>query len=97
MEKIPESILTSDRGGIFKINQMFLVCISLLIPVAFIAYDSKGDEQYMKTFMVSFTIALILYKANEYIIPKFKELLIKARLFGKDLNKPGNINEKPPM
>jgi len=89
---------SSERGGLFKIDANFTVWVLALIPVAFASLTiSFKDITYIKTFGLSFALALILYKLNDAMIPQVKDLLLNAGLGGKDLNKPGEMKDKKPM
>ena len=89
---------SSERGGLYKIDQHTTVWVISLLPLIYAAFTiSFYDVQYMKTFGLSLALSIIVYKSNEYLIPQFKELLINAKLFGKDLNKPGETKDKPPV
>jgi len=88
----------SDRDGLFKIDQGVITWVIAIVPVVYIACTiSKNDSLYIRTFVVSLALAIILYLSNDYLIPQFKSLLLKAGLSGKDLNKPGPKESKEPM
>lgn len=97
-ESTKKSQTDSSRGGLFKVDQELITWLTALAPVVYIACTiSTGDSQYLKTFGVSLALAVVLYASNHYLIPQFKDLLIKAGLSGKDLNKPGAKEDKPAM
>jgi len=86
------------HSGLFNLDQWLLVWILTAIPIIYIVFTlPKGISQYASTFALSLTLGIILYKFNDYMIPQFKDLLLKAGLCGKDLNKPGALAEKKPM
>jgi hypothetical protein len=92
------SISTSERGGLYKIGQGTIVWVVSLIPLIYTAMTiSFTDIQYIKTFGLSLALSFVVYQANDYIIPQSTELLLKANLSGKDLNKPGEMKDKKPM
>lgn len=99
MEKATTKLQSSGkRGGLFKIDQGVFVWILAAILVIYLAFTvPKSKTQYTSTFALSFALAIVLYMFNDYMIPQFKDLLLKAGLCGKDLNKPGSIEEKQPM
>ena len=80
------------------VDQTTTVWILALLPLVYAAFTiSFYDSQYLKTFGLSLVLAVIMYKSNEYLIPQFKKLLLDAGLGGKDLNKPGRMEDKRPM
>eukprot|EP00826_Nyctotherus_ovalis_P067050 TRINITY_DN998_c0_g1_i11.p1 TRINITY_DN998_c0_g1~~TRINITY_DN998_c0_g1_i11.p1 ORF type:complete len:187 (-),score=45.95 TRINITY_DN998_c0_g1_i11:57-617(-) len=88
----------SNRGGLFRVDQELITWFTALAPVVYIACTaSTHDSQCLKTFGVSLALAVVLYVSNYYLIPQFKDLLIRAGLSGKDLNKPGAKEDKPAM
>lgn len=99
MKEQPQKItLPKQRGGLFKIDQGILVWVLAAIPILYIAFIvPKAKSQYTTTFALSLALAIILYKFNVYMIPQFKDSLLKAGLSGKDLNKPGTAEQKQAM
>lgn len=93
-----EEQAASSRGGLFKLNQDVLIWGATLLPLAYAGLTIDfGDDQQVKGFLVAVVAALGIYKVNEWLIPQFEPLLLKAGVHGKDLNKPGNPKDKPPM
>ena len=91
-------IASSERGGLYKIDQSTTAWVFALLPIIYAAFTiSFHDIQYIKTFGLSLILSIILYKSNEYMIPQFKDLLLNAGLGGKDLNKPGELKDKKSM
>ncbi len=98
MSEALDILAGSERNGIYKIDQTTTVWVVALAPIVYAAFTiSFYDTQYMRTFTLSLILSILLYKANEYIIPNFKDLLLKAGLSGKDLNKPGKMEDKKPV
>ena len=95
--------MNSNRKGIFAIPQEFTVTILTILPLLYIGYsfykmyEPTNDIGYLMTFILSLCLAIILYLINDYMIPKCKDLLLNAGLSGKDLNKPGKMEDKKPM
>jgi hypothetical protein len=96
--EVKKEVTNNDRGGLFKIGQGVVTWVVAIIPVIYIACTiSKDDSQYIRTFAISLALGIILYLSNDYLIPQFKDLLLKAGLSGKDLNKPGPKESKEAM
>ena len=89
---------TSSRGGLFKLDQEILIWSVVLIPLAYAGLTINfKDDQQVKTFLSSVIAAFVIYKLNEYIIPHFQVILLKGKIYSKDLNKPEDIKSKPLM
>ncbi len=88
----------SKRGFPFNIPLWFIIVVSLGTPVvaSFYAFDFS-NEYLWKCYTFTLAISALAYFVTDKAIEQFKESLEKNGLFGKDLNKAGQRDTKPPV
>lgn len=88
----------SKRGFPFNIPLQSIVAVSLGVPLALSFYLFDYSNQYLwKVYLFTIVMSIGAYFVTEKAIGQFKESLEKNGLFGKDLNKAGVRETKPPV
>lgn len=88
----------SKRGFPFNVPLKVIVLISLGIPIGMSAVYFDFSNTYLwKVYLFTLAISVVAYIVTEKAIEQFKESLEKNGLFGKDLNKAGERDKKPPV
>ena len=88
----------SKRGFPFNIPLKVIVAIALGGPIIASLYAFDYSNQYLwKVYIFTLVISIPAYYVSEKAIGQFKESLEKNGLFGKDLNKAGLRDTKPPV
>lgn len=88
----------SKRGFPFNIPQKVIVAIALGVPLIASLYAFDYSNQYLwKVYIFTLVISILAYFVSENGIGQFKDSLAKRGIFGKDLNKAGLRDAKPPV
>jgi hypothetical protein len=88
----------SKRGFPFNIPLELIVGVSFGTPLflAFYLLDFK-NQFIFDVLLKTLVLAGLGFIAANSLIPQFKSDLERKGLFGKDLNKAGNRDDKPPV
>lgn len=88
----------SKRGFPFNVPFNFIVALALGPPLAltYFAFDFKNHYLW-KCYLFTLALSTVAYFISDRMIDQFKESLEKNGLFGKDLNKAGQRDTKPPV
>ena len=88
----------SKRGFPYNIPLNAIVYSSLGVPLLFGLYMIKFDDpHFLKLYVPTIIISFIGYKLTSSLIVQFKDKLVENGRFGKDLNKAGAKEDKPPV
>jgi len=88
----------SKRGFPFSIPLNLVVYLAFATPLVQITASLDLRNTYLaKVFFSTLAISVVAYLIADRFIEIFKESMVKANLFGKDLNKAGKKEEKPPV
>ena len=88
----------SKRGFPFNIPMQVVVAISLGLPLSMsLVYFDYANTYLWKVYLFTLLISTAAYFVTDKAIEQFKESLEKNGLFGKDLNKAGERDKKPPV
>jgi hypothetical protein len=88
----------SKRGFPFNVPFNFIVALALGPPLilTYFAFDFKNHYLW-KCYFFTLALSTAAYFISDRMIDQFKESLEKNGLFGKDLNKAGQRDTKPPV
>jgi hypothetical protein len=88
----------SKRGFPFNVPLKFIIALALGTPIALsVAWFDTSNLYLWKVYLYSLFFSAIAYFVTDRAIEQFKESLEKNGLFGKDLNKAGERDKKPPV
>lgn len=88
----------SFRYGLFRINANITLWISIFLPVILgIAIMHQKSLDQFTIFAAIVFASICLYIINIILIKHFLPQLEKAGMAGKDLNKEGKMQNKPPV
>lgn len=88
----------SKRGFPFNIPLSFIVFVALGVPLGATLYAFDFSNTYLwKAYIFTLLMSVVAYFITDKAIEQFKESLEKNGLFGKDLNKAGERDKKPPV
>jgi len=88
----------SKRGFPFNVPFWWIVFLALGTPIiASFFYFDRSNEYLWKCYICTLVMSIGAYFVTDKAIEQFKESLEKNGLFGKDLNKAGTRDTKPPV
>lgn len=88
----------SKRGFPFNIPLNLILGTAIGAPVLASLYAFDFSNQYLwKVYIFTLVMSVIAFFVTDKAIEQFKESLEKNGLFGKDLNKAGLRENKPPV
>ena len=88
----------SNRGFPFNIPLDILILFLLGVPLVMSLFTlSIKDTHLWKVFLLTVGLSIIAFMVTDKFIGIFKQNMIKANLYGKDLNKAGEKDDKPPV
>ena len=89
--------IASKRGFPFNINLLNIVVTSLFTPIAIaqFTFPFLNVPQLSKLMYITIVMSLLAFFVTNSLIGQFKDTLANKGLFGKDLNKAGNRDDKP--
>jgi len=88
----------SKRGFPFNVPFWFIVTLALGPPIVGSIFTFDPKNHYLwKCYVCTLALSLAAYLISDKMIEQFKESLEKNGLFGKDLNKAGQRDTKPPV
>ena len=94
----PDIWRKSQRGFPFNIPLNVIVMFSLVTPALVAILTWKITDQLLwSLFIPLIGVSVLAYFLTDSLIEQFKSSLQKAGLFGKDLNKAGVREDKPPV
>lgn len=91
-----QKYIDSHRGFPFNIHVKYILTPVVLLPIilSILLFPLK-DVKLWKAMGITFCISFFILLLSNYLIPQLKVYTLKANLFGIDLNKPGEMKEKP--
>ena len=88
----------SKRGFPFNIPLWAIITFALGLPfVTSLVYFDFSNQYLWKVYLFTIAISIVAYFVTASAIEQFKESLQKNGLAGKDLNKAGERDKKPPV
>ena len=88
----------SKRGFPFNVPFNFIVALALGPPLVLTYFAFDFSNKYLwKCYLFTLALSTAAYFVSDRMIGQFKESLEKHGLFGKDLNKAGQRDTKPPV
>ena len=79
-------------------NSSTTLCMVLLaFPIAYLTTQMSNEEKLLKTVYMTLVLSVIAGLLSGKLILVFKDMLCQKNLFGKDLNKAGVKEDKPPV
>ena len=88
----------TKRGFPFNVPFNFIVALALGPPLVLTYFAFDFMNHYLwKCYLFTLALSTAAYFISDRMIDQFKESLEKNGLFGKDLNKAGQRDTKPPV